>query len=223
MKEINEKIYKEKNNLSGKILPGDSSESPDDFFKVVVFIDNAYFFRLKKYFFKSGVKFSTKIFIENVANKNNLFVEKIFLYDAPPFQDKQFNLREMRMREIYDKFVFRFEKEGIVVREGRTQRLKVDRGFVFKQKGVDMLLGIDMVSVLNYFPDLKKVVLLTGDSDFVPVVKKLTEIGIETVLFTYFDRIRCSPFSRCNDLLRFCSKWVKLTKDDFLEVVENED
>jgi uncharacterized LabA/DUF88 family protein len=212
------KIYKEENFLGNKIFPGDSSESPDDFSKVVVFIDNAYFLRLKKYFFKSGIKFSTKNFIENVVKKNNLVVEKIFLYDAPPFQDKQPTFEEKKMKEIYDKFVFRFRKEGIIVREGRTQRLKVDGSFIYRQKGVDMLLGIDAVSILNSFPKLKKIVLLTGDSDFVPVVERLKEIGIETLLFTYFDRIRKSPFSRGNDLLKSCSKWIKLTKDDFSEV-----
>ena len=81
---VDEKIYKDEKVESSKIFPGDSSESPDDFFRVVVFIDNAYFLRLKKYFFKSGLKFSVKKFMESVAGKNNLFVEKIFLYDAPP-------------------------------------------------------------------------------------------------------------------------------------------
>ena len=217
----NKKAYKDGNVDSVKIFPGDSSESPDDFFRTVVFIDNAYFIRLKKYFFEGGFRFSVRDFVESVAKNNNLVVEKIFLYDAPPFQDRRPSDRERGMREVYDKFVFRFESEGIVVREGMTQRLKIDGGFVYKQKGVDMLLGIDMVSVLNDFPDLGKVVLLTGDSDFVPVVERLAEIGVDTILFTYFDRIRKSPFSRCNDLLRVCSRYVKLSKDDFLEV-ENE-
>jgi len=214
-----EKIYKEENLVNNKIFPGDSSELPDDFSKVVVFIDNAYFLRLKKYFFKSGIKFSVKNFVENVAKKNNLFVEKIFLYDAPPFQNEQPTPEEKKMKVLYDKFVYRFKGEGIVVREGRTQRLKVDDSFIYKQKGVDMLLGIDVVGILNYFSDLKKVVLLTGDSDFVPVVERLKEIGVEIILFTYFDKIRQSPFSRCNDLLKSCLKWVKLTKEDFLEVL----
>ena len=99
------KTYKENNTQINKIFPGDSSELPDDFFRVVVFIDNAYFLRLKKYFFKTGLKFSTANFIKVIAKKNNLFVEKIFLYDAPPFQNKQSIFNERRMREIYDKFV----------------------------------------------------------------------------------------------------------------------
>ncbi len=214
----NSKSYKYERSNNNKIFPGNSLELPDDFSKVVVFIDNAYFLRLKKYFFKSGIKFSAKDFIENVAKRNNLFVEKIFLYDAPPFQNKQPTFEERKMKETYDKFVFRFREEGINVREGRTQRLRIGGSFIYKQKGVDMLLGIDAVGILNYFSDLKKVVLLTGDSDFVPVVEKLSEIGIKTILFTYFDRVRSSPFSRCNDLLKSCLRWIKLTKEDFLEV-----
>ena len=46
-----------------------------------------------------------------------------------------------------DKFITRFKREGIIVREGRTQRLKIKDSFIYKQKGVDMYLGMDMVSV----------------------------------------------------------------------------
>ena len=51
------------------------------------------------------------------------------------------------MKEDYDRFVSFFKKEGIVVREGRTQRLKAGKDFIYRQKGVDMLLGIDMIGV----------------------------------------------------------------------------
>jgi len=214
------KIYKEEECINNKIFPGDSSESPDDFFKVVIFVDNAYFLRLKKYFFKSGIKFSLKNFIENVAGKNKLFIEKIFLYDAPPFQDKQSTSEEKKMKEIYDKFAFRFRKEGIIVREGRTQRLRVGDNFVYKQKGVDMLLGIDMVGVLLEFSGIRNVVLLTGDSDFVPVIEKLNKQKVNTILWTYFDRKRSSPFSRCNELMKSVSKFILLTKEDFEEVMK---
>ena len=45
--------------------------------------------------------------------------------------------------------------------------------------------------------------------------KKLKEEGKEVVLYTYFERTRNSMFSRYNELLSVCSKWVKLTAGDF--------
>ncbi|MBU2616462.1 MAG: NYN domain-containing protein [Nanoarchaeota archaeon] len=210
-----EKIYKDSETDGSKIFPGDSSESPDAFSRVIVFIDNAYLLRLKKYFFDSGFSYSLRSFVEKLAVRNFFIVEKIFLYDAPPFQSSEPNKDERRMREDYDKHLFRFKSEGIIVREGRTQRLRVGESLVYRQKGVDMLLGIDMASVKNDFPKIKKVVLLTGDSDFVPVVDKLISFEIEVILWTYFNRDRKSPFSRSNYLIKSVSKYVKLTKEDF--------
>lgn len=216
---MDRKDYKRKTLRNDKILPGDPQGLPDDFSKVVVFIDNAYLMRLKKYFFSEGLKYSTKKFVENIAGKSHLFIEKIFLYDAPPFQSNGSNFKEKKMREIYDRFISFFEKDGIVVREGRTQRLKVDNSFIYRQKGVDMLLGIDMVGTLREFPGLKKVILLSGDSDFVPVVEKLKSFGVEVSLWTYFERDRKSPFSRSNYLLRSATDYIKLNKENFLEAM----
>lgn len=214
---MKQKIYKEGKINNNKIFPSDPSGSLDDFSKVVVFIDNAYLLRLKKFFFGNGLKYSIKFFIENVAKKNNLLVEKIFLYDAPPYQSNNPDSKERSMKENYDVFVERYKKEGIVVREGRTQRLKIEKFFKYRQKGVDMLLGIDMVSILKDYPFLKQVVLLTGDSDFVPVVEKLISLDVKVLLWTYFDRDRNSPFSKSNHLLKSVFMYVKLNREDFLE------
>jgi uncharacterized LabA/DUF88 family protein len=219
---VKEKIYKGKGIDKNKIFPSDLSGSLDDFSRVVIFVDNAYLLRLKKFFFENGLRYSVKSFIENVAGKNNLFIENIFLYDAPPYQSNNPNSKERSMKEDYDLFIERYRKEGIVVREGRTQRLKIGEFFKYGQKGVDMLLGIDMVSILKDYPHLKQVVLLTGDSDFVPVVEKLNSLNVEVVLFTYFDRDRNSSFSRSNHLLNSVSRYIKLTKEDFLRGEINE-
>ena len=215
------KIYKEQDNSNNVILPGDSSELPDDFFKVVVFIDNAYLIRLKKHFFSDGLKYNVRSFVEKIAKKNNYSVEKIYLYDAPPFQSELLTDFENKKKELYYRFVSIFEKEEIVVRQGRTQRLRVGEKFVYRQKGVDMLLGIDMVGVSSEFPQIKNVVLLTGDSDFVPVIDKLNKQKINTILWTYFDRKRGSSFSRCNDLIKSVYKYVLLLKQDFLNAPLN--
>ncbi len=215
MNEQNGKFYKLEKDEDSMILPGDPQGLPDGFSKTIVFIDNAYLIRLKKYFFQEKLKYNLKLFIEQLAAKNKFFVEKIFLYDSPPYQDEQSSFKENEMKEKYDQFVAVFRKEGIIVREGRTQRLKVGNLFIYKQKGVDMLLGIDMISVLKDFPHIKSVILLTGDSDFVPVVEKLNQFNINVFLFTYFERKRGSPFSRSNYLIKSVCKSIKITKQDF--------
>jgi len=213
-----EKVYKEKKYNNNVINPGDLSRLPDDFFKVVVFVDNAYLMRVKKYFFSKGLIYSVKDFIETLAKKNKYAVEKIYLYDAPPFQSRKSTVEEDKRKKLYDRFISRFRKEGIIVKEGRTQRLKINDAFIYKQKAVDVYLGADLVSVPLEFSEIKNIVLISGDSDFVPVIEKLKKQGIKTILWTYFERKRSSVFSRCNELIKAVDVFVKLTKEDF-EVV----
>ena len=210
-----QKIYKGEKHKDSVILPGDLERLPDDFFKVVVFVDNAYLMRVKKHFFSKGLKYSARDFVETLAKKYKYAVEGIYLYDAPPFQGIGSSIKENEKKKLYDKFISRFKKEGIIVREGRTQRLKVGDVFVYRQKAVDMYLGIDLVSVPFEFSNIKGVVLISGDSDFVPAIKKLNKKGIKTILWTYFDRKRNSPFSRCNELIKAVDEYVKLSKEDF--------
>lgn len=217
-----QKAYKPDSTRNKVIFPGNRNGLPDAFFKVAVFIDNAYLLRLKNYFFKRKFKYSLKDFILETAKANNLFVEKIFIYDAPPFQSEIPTEWERQKREDYDKFAASFKEQGIILREGRTQRLRCNENFVYRQKGVDMLLGIDAVSVKNDFPDIKGVVLLTGDSDFVPVVEKLKKQNIPVFLWTYFERNRESPFSRSNFLVKSASRHFKLTKDCFEKAEKKE-
>jgi len=215
MNKQNKKLYKSEYISNNMIIPGDSSELPDGFFKVVVSIDNAYLIRLKKYFFKQKFKYDLKDFVTKIALKNNLSVEKIFVYDAPPFQTENPTELENKKKKDYDNFALIFRKQGIILREGRTQRLKIDNKFIYKQKGVDMLLGIDAISAKLDFPEIDGVVLLTGDSDFVPLIEKIKRLKLSVFLWTYFDRIRRSPFSKNNHLINSVTKYYKLTKDDF--------
>ncbi len=223
-KESSAKVYKSGDLKRNMIIPGDPKGLPDDFIRIAVFIDNAYLIRLKNYFFKEKFKYNLKDFILKIAKSNKLIVRKIFLYDAPPFQSEIPSEEENKKKENYDKFSSIFKEQGIILREGRTQRLKINKKFLYKQKGVDMLLGIDAISAKIDFPDISGVVLLTGDSDFSPLVEKLKKLNIHVFLWTYFDRNRQSPFSKSNYLIKSVGKFFKLTKENFLDAkIKNEE
>jgi uncharacterized LabA/DUF88 family protein len=67
----------------------------------------------------------------------------------------------------------------------------------------------------NYDRFIKKIVLIACDSDFVPVVKRLEEHGIKTILYTYYQKSRDENFSTSNQLVKSVWKYTILTKDDF--------
>jgi len=72
-----------------------------------------------------------------------------------------------------------------------------------------------MYDTKENYPGVKKVILIASDSDFVPVIERMKQKGFEIIIYTYFDRKRNSRFSTSNHLLKSCSKWIKLKKEDF--------
>lgn len=60
---------------------------------------------------------------------------------------------------------------------------------IIKQKGVDMKIGIDIAS-LAYKKQVDRIVLIAGDSDFVPAAKLARREGIDFVLDPLWQNIR---------------------------------
>lgn len=72
------------------------------------------------------------------------------------------------------------------------------------QKGVDMKIGIDIAS-LSYKKQVDQIVLISGDSDFVPAAKLARREGIDFILDPLGSHIRPDLFEHI-DGLRSCDK-----------------
>ncbi len=218
MKEGKENIYKPLNYDNNSIYPGDLKRSPDESFsrETLVFIDETFLEKLSKHFGTGKyLKFDKVLFAENLAKRQNLNCQKIFYYTAPPFQCEAPTIEEKTKKEGYNRFISKLKEKGIVVREGRCQRLKCEDNFVYKQKAADILLAMDLMSVPLDYPSIKRIILISSDSDFVPIVESLEKKGIKTILYTYYEKIRDTPFSVSNHLVKSVHKYVLLTKEDF--------
>jgi len=220
---VNEKVYKVGGIVNDNMLPGDPQGLPDEFFskksnfnKTVVFIDEAFLSRLSKYFWEGKyVRFNRYLFSKKIVQKERLILSEIFLYLAPPFQSSKSTKEEEKKKIGYDKLVNKLREKGIVVKEGRCQRLKIEGEYSYNQKGVDVLLGVDMALIPVKYPEVKRIILIACDSDFVPVIKSLREFGIKTILYTYYQKKRNTDFSRSNDLIKSVYKYVLFKKEDF--------
>lgn len=71
-----------------------------------------------------------------------------------------------------------------------------------RQKGVDMKIGIDIAS-LSYKKQVNQIVLISGDSDFVPAAKLARREGVDFVLDSMSMDIRPDLFEHI-DGKRFC-------------------
>lgn len=99
-----------------------------------------------------------------------------------------------------------------IVTKKRTLDSLTERDFVpsLKQKGVDMKIGVDIAS-LAYKKQVDQIVLIAGDSDFVPAAKLARREGIDFVLDPLGRAIKEELFEHI-DGLRSCGSPYK-TKD----------
>ena len=77
--------------------------------------------------------------------------------------------------------------------------------FVAQQKGVDMRIGID-ISSLAYKKQVDQIILISGDSDFVPAAKLARREGIDFILDPMWATIRPDLFEHIDGLK---SQWKK--------------
>ncbi len=81
----------------------------------------------------------------------------------------------------------------------------------YAQKGVDVLLSIDLVRKAS---TIKNVILVACDTDFVPAIIDIREKDKVKVVLYYF-KDKNSKFSMSDHILSVCDKKVRLSIEDF--------
>lgn len=78
-----------------------------------------------------------------------------------------------------------------------------DFDLLVTQKGVDMRIGIDIAS-LTYKKQVNQIILISGDSDFVPAAKMARREGIDFILDPMWASIKPDLFEHIDGLNSFC-------------------
>jgi len=183
--------------------------------RTFVFIDSAYLSEIAKHLLETRYPhYDLNKFALNLTKEQNLSCSGIFYYTAPPYQSSQPSTKEKRKKAKYDKFISRLRSiANFIVREGRCQ--KTDDGY--QQKGVDTLLTMDLMDVCAR-ENVKKIILIACDTDFVPILNKIREdYSVEFVLYYFTDRVRRSKFSMSNHILTACDRCILITKQRFIQ------
>ncbi|MEA3248270.1 MAG: NYN domain-containing protein [Nanoarchaeota archaeon] len=179
--------------------------------QTIVFIDAGYLSFISK-FFGSGkpLRHKIEVFAKNLAKAKNLKCQKIYFYTAPPYQSPKPTKEENKRKANYDKFISKLKEVEINIREGRCQ--KIDS--TYQQKGVDTLLTIDL-SRIPKKEGISDVIVVTSDTDFVPIINDLSEDGINVILAYFTDKKRKSGLSLSNHLWKACKDKIKIKKEFF--------
>ncbi len=182
--------------------------------KTIVLIDGAYLSYISKYFGEGKpLKYKIEKFVVNICNELNLFCEEIYYYTAPPYKSSVPTDSEKQRQRNYDRFISKLKlvKPKIIIREGRCQ--KIDN--TFQQKGVDTLMTMDLLKIAAQ-RKTDSIIILTSDTDFVPIIKDIREEHNIQVILAYFtDKRRKSAFSLSNHLWKVCNKRILIKKEFF--------
>lgn len=181
--------------------------------KTTVFLDGGYISKISKEI-GNGIylEYDIKQFGNTLAKEQGLWCTDVYYYTAPPFQAVPPTPEEAKKRAGYDKWLTKVKKiPGLIIREGRLQKING----IYRQKGVDTLLTMDMVFLRAKSPQIKKIILVACDTDFVPILNELRKTSIEVILYYYTDRIRNSIFSMSNHILTATDKKYLIKKEHF--------
>jgi len=180
----------------------------------VLFIDSGYLSFISKHFGGGKpLKYKIEKFAVNITKEIGLNCQMIYFYIAPPFQSPKPSKEENIRKANYDKFIekLKFVRPRINIREGRLQ--KIDE--TFQQKGVDTLMTMDLLKIAQQ-KDIKKIVIITSDTDFVPIIKDIRKTyGVEVILAYFTDRKRKSAFSLSNHLWKAVDKRILIKRKHF--------
>jgi uncharacterized LabA/DUF88 family protein len=138
--------------------------------------------------------------------KSNLFVWMMeFLNELK--KKRKFALRLGKLAEEQANYMLSYEKlkklcNGTIRFEDLTES---DFKLNVSQKGVDMKVGIDIAS-LAYKKQVDQIVLISGDSDFVPAAKLARREGIDFVLDPMWSPIKPELFEHIDGLHTCCPK-----------------
>ena len=168
-----------------------------------MFIDGAYLSLIAKKFDRKG-RYDLGKLAAVFAEDASLHCAHTYFYSAPPYQSPVPTPDENARKARYDRFISRLKGlPGLTAREGRCQKI----GNSYRQKGVDTLMTMDLTLMPIDHAQVKQAIIVTADTDFVPVLSHLREHhGLRITLYYYTDRKRGSGFSLSNHLLSICDE-----------------
>lgn len=179
-------------------------------YKAIVQIDNGYFSAILRDEFNS-TRVNYLALSEEMSK--GFFRLRTYVYDALPYQGNPPTPYQSQLLASKQKFFHSIgQLPSFDVRFGKQR----PRGPGFIQKGVDILLAIDMIR-LSSKQQIHKVFLIAGDADYVPVVRATRDEGVSVTLYysealgTTTDGLQVKKYS--DELWQACDERKPITKD----------
>ncbi|MGD8240781.1 MAG: NYN domain-containing protein, partial [Armatimonadota bacterium] len=143
--------------------------------RYAVFIDGGYLAKLLKGVGEPRIDFAG--LAEGFRANDELL--RTYYYHCAPYQSTPPTKDEQERKGRFDRFVAALEwVPRFQVRLGRlVRRTEADGTLRFEQKMVDVLLTVDLVR-LSSERQIRRAVIIAGDSDFVPAIEAAKDAGV---------------------------------------------
>jgi len=163
--------------------------------KVAIFIDGGFLRAiLRDYFNKERIDFLK--LSDELSQGCERF--RTYYYISPPYQSQAPTPEERKRVSDMDRFLYNLRQfPRFEVRLGKLRKTN-DHRKPFEQKGVDVLLSIDLVQ-LSVKGSIDQAILVTGDSDFCPAVRVAKDNQMVVKLLTYPSMCSDELFSLCDE------------------------
>ena len=184
--------------------------------QAAVFIDNGYLAKSLENDF-GRIRLDYSVFANELCRAASCELSNAYLYDAPPINKPTDNAKRRktyanRMRFFDDvRKMPKFE-----VKLGKlTEHFDHESGrMIIRQKGVDVMLAIDMViHTLDPNVEVDNLILVAGDSDFEPAVRYVVSKGKKVFLCSSTRYRKSGGKSYSDALLHACTSFIPLEYD----------
>jgi uncharacterized LabA/DUF88 family protein len=146
--------------------------------RTAVFIDGGYLNQVMKLYPNSQLNFEK---FSNMICGKELF--RTYYYNSMPFVPNHPTIEDNdRIKKANNFYSVLRHLPKYEVRLGKLICISENGKEVFLQKQVDMLLTIDLLT-LSLKNKITKAIIISGDSDFVPIIKIAKDEGIQVCLF----------------------------------------
>jgi uncharacterized LabA/DUF88 family protein len=144
--------------------------------KAIVFIDGNNWYHNVKSIIKKPRQINFKKLSSLISEKFDFNVIEIRYYNSVP----DIGLGE---ENYYKHMVFlnNLKKQGIVVNTRKLKKMKVAGEIVRVEKGIDVMISSDMVLKTHLENKCDCCVLITGDSDYIPMMQLIKKLGKEVL------------------------------------------
>lgn len=144
--------------------------------KAIVFIDGNNWYHNVKSIIKKPRQISLKKISDLIAEKFNFKIIEIRYYNSVP----DIGLGE---ENYYKHMVFlnNLKKQGLLVNTRKLKKMNVNGELVRVEKGLDVMIASDMVRKTLLEKKCDCCILITGDSDYVPMMQLIKKLGKEVL------------------------------------------